>query len=79
MEGNNYLTTGFIVCYSQEEPPQLVRSILTLIVSVDILVDLISISKTERTPNLEVVSTPRREDIHGPPRLSEDTELVPVE
>tara|TARA_B110000259_G_scaffold106896_1_gene122587 strand:- start:448 stop:597 length:150 start_codon:yes stop_codon:yes gene_type:complete len=45
----------------------------------DIPEDPTSISKRERTPKVEVVNTPRREDITGPPRLSEETPPEPVE
>jgi hypothetical protein len=47
--------------------------------SPDSLEDLTSISKRERTPNPVVVSTPRREDIIGLPRLLEEIPPEPVE
>ena len=57
---------------------RLVRSTLIPIAFPDSLEDPTSTSKRERTLSLEVVSTPRREDITGPPRLRGETLLALV-
>ena len=62
-----------------EVPQQQVWSILIPISFPDIPEDPTSISKRERTPNQVAVSTPRREDIIGPPKLWEETPPEPVE
>ena len=51
----------------------LVRNILTLIVSVDLVEDQTSISNTEKMPSLAVVSMLKREDITGLPKPREET------